>query len=56
MKVVIVYEKSPCELQDRINKFLIHYEDTDIVDIKYNTWNESSNYRKYSAMIMIKGK
>lgn len=56
MKVVIVYEKSPCELQDRINKFLIHYEDTDIVDIKYNTWDEPYSCRKHSAMIMIKGK
>lgn len=56
MQVIIVCESSSCELQDRINEFLVHYEDTDIVDIKYCTWDEPYSYRKHSAMIMVKGK
>lgn len=56
MQVIIVCENSPRELQDRINEFLIHYKDTDIIDIKYHTWDEPYSYRKHSAMIMVKGK
>lgn len=57
MKVNIITERSEYECQKEINDFVKHFQDSDILDIKYSHSVSVSRgivHESYSAMIVYK--